>query len=111
MLVIEYLQSGLYNVDTISAVVDRYVTEAAAIETRERARLFAEHAIWDYRRPEQELVAEGRQLVNSAASLDPYTVTSMHELLADIPGGTDVGDEIVAKWIEAFNERKVEGLD
>ncbi len=86
LIVIEYLRSGLFDDRAVSEIIDRYVAEDKAMEARELARQFQDHAIWHYKLTKSELLAEAKELGEVAHLLDPYSVTSVHKLLSEIQG-------------------------
>ncbi|QWF70090.1 hypothetical protein KEF85_12115 [Methylomonas paludis] len=108
LVVIEYLESGLFDVSMVTAIVDRYIAEEDALEARNACNKFLERLAWDYRMNEAQLLEEAALVVAKAHLLDPYMVSSLHENITEIPGGQQIADAAVAGWIEAFRARNLE---
>lgn len=109
MLVVDYLETGLLDASSIGRIIDRYVAETEVMETHRRLQEFREHAIWHHYLTEEDLVTEARQLAAEASRIDPYTVTWMHDLLKDFPGGEEVGNLLLDNWLAAFSARTDHG--
>ncbi|WP_177229230.1 P-loop NTPase fold protein [Dyella sp. OK004] len=109
LLVADYLDTGLLDEDAVDLIVSRYVAESDALNMLRRVHQFREHVIWHHKLSNNDLLVEARTLANDADRIDPYTVTSLHELLCEIPGGDIIGDIMVEKWIAAFAKRSDHG--
>lgn len=109
LLVVDYLETGLLDASSVGRVIDRYVAETELMETHRRVQEFREHAIWHHQLTEEDLVAEARSLASEASRIDPYTVTWIHELLEEFPGGNDIGNLMLDNWLIAFSARTDRG--
>jgi len=101
---VEFLESGLLEAASIEAIIDRYVSESAAMKARETAQEFLKRAFWDHRADEAQLVAEAAVLPASAGLLDPFVATELQSVLAKLPGGAAIGDAIIDGWIAAYRK-------
>jgi hypothetical protein len=101
-LLVEFLESGLFDVDRVQAIIDRFVTETKALQAQQAAREFLKRAFWDHRVTDADLLAEASQFTASAELLDPYVTTQIFDTLSEIPNGQALGQAIVDAWIAAF---------
>ncbi len=101
-ILVEFLESGLFDASKITTIVDRYTTETKSLEARETARLFLRKVSWDHRVDDAQLVAEAAALPKIACMLDPYTASELNQALANLPGGAAIGQAVIDGWIAAF---------
>lgn len=99
---VEFLDSGLFDVASIVTIIERYVTEIEAMKAREAAQTFLTRAFWDHRVEEAQLVAEAAALPPIAGLLPPLVATELDGVLAKMDGGAPVGQAIIDSWITAF---------
>jgi hypothetical protein len=109
MLVVDYLETGLLDASAVGVIIDRYVAETELMETHQRVHEFREHAIWHHNLTEEALVTEARSLVAEASRIDPYTVTWIHDLISEFPGGEEVGNLMLDNWLTAFSAKADRG--
>ncbi|MFM0287493.1 hypothetical protein [Paraburkholderia megapolitana] len=102
-LVVEYLKSGLFDVEEVSKIIERYASEAELARTQNLTRQFHEHFMWHHWMSEAELLAEAQTLVKRAHLLDAYNITALHGLVSNLTGGQPVADELVDHWVEAYH--------
>lgn len=107
-LVVEFLESGLFNRSKLVPIIDRYVAEKQNVEAREKASQFLIKVFWDHRLSDAELLELASELPAIAGLLDPYVSSELDIALADIPGGAAIGQAIVDGWIAAFSAKKHE---
>lgn len=105
LLVVEFLQSGLFDVAKLAAVIDRYVAEAMTMEAREQCNKFLERAIWEHTLTEQQLLEEAVPVALKADLIDPYMVTTLYDTLVEITGGQAIADQAVNRWIESYKAK------
>jgi len=110
-VLVEFLESGLYDADLVQTILDRYVAETQALQARNAVHDFLCRAFWDHRVSDTELLAEASQLCASAKELDPYVVTKLFDTLSELPDGHVTGQEIVDLWIAAFKEGDYHEVD
>jgi DNA polymerase III delta prime subunit len=108
LLVVEFLQSGLFDVAKLATVIDSYVAEAEVMEARDQYHKFMERAIWQHSMTEQQLLEEAVLIVTKSSYIDPYMVTALHDTLAEIGGGQSLADQAVDCWIEAFKSKNLQ---
>lgn len=108
-LVVEFLKSGLMDMEAVSKVIDRYASEGRELTARARAQNFLERSIWRPDVTEAELVDDLRTLAPDAGLLDMFMVTSLHRQASDMAGGSEVVRDLIAGWITAFRERHQSG--
>lgn len=101
-VLVEFLESGLFDTDRMQAIIDRYVAETQALKTRQVARDFLNRAFWDHRVSDTDLLAEARQFTTSAKLLDPYVATQLFYTISELPHGQALGQAIIDAWIAAF---------
>ena len=102
-LVVEYLKSGLFDVEEVSKIIERYASEAELARTQNLARQFHDHFIWHHWMSEAELLTEAQTLVKQAHLLDAYNITALHGLVSNLTGGQPVADKLVDHWVEAYH--------
>ena len=108
LLVVEFLQSGLFDVAKVAQVIDRYVVEVEALTARDQCNKFLESSVWDHRLTEPQLLDQGASLVNKANLFDHYMATALHDTLAELPGGQSLADAVLDRWIGALRTRSPE---
>lgn len=110
-LLVEFLESGLFDAGKIEKVIDRYVAEKQVLESRKAANEFLNRVFWDHRVDDAQLVAEAVTLPAISALLDPFVATALNDALVDLPGGSPVGQAIIDGWIAAFRSRNPASVD
>lgn len=108
---VEFLESGLFEAESIKAVIDRYVAETEEMKARETAHNFLKRVSWDHRVDEVQLVTEAAALPKSAGLLDPFLATELHSVLKNLPEGEAIGEAIIDGWIAAFKESSPSNVD
>lgn len=101
-VLVELLESGLFDAARVHAIIDRYISETQALQARHEARDYLNRAFWDHRVSDSDLLAEARQFPAKAELLDPYVVTRLFDALSELPDGQALGQAIVDSWIAAF---------
>lgn len=101
---VQFLESGLFEPDNVQAVIDRYVAEGEAMDAKKAAQNFLDREFWDHRVNEAQLVAEAAVLPASAHLLEPFVATQLQSVLAQLPGGAEIGDAIIERWIEGYEK-------
>jgi len=104
-VLVEFLESGLFEGDQVQAIIERYINEAQELEVRENVRSFMRKAFWDHRATEADLVAEAAAFPAAARHLDPYVATELHGILSELAGGQQLADQMVQAWIAGFKDR------
>lgn len=101
-VLVEFLESGLFDAERVQAIIDRFVAETQSLQTRQAARDFLNRAFWDHRLSAADLLAQASQFPASAELLDPYIATQLFDTLSKLPDGQALGHAIVDAWIAAF---------
>lgn len=96
------LKSGLLDVAKFDAIFDRYDAEKERFTAQVRYREFFETYWWQPGRSEADLLVEAMTLVPKAHLLGPYEVTSLSSVVAELPEGGPVADQLVAGWLAQF---------
>lgn len=109
-LVVDFLESGQFELDAVSTIIERYAKETETLRVREQANEFIKRLAWDHRLSEKELVEQAKGLIPVAKHLDPYIVTDIQLDLASLPGGLEVGEKIVHGWLNWFRSQKHEEI-
>ena len=105
LCVVEYLDSGLLDASKVSAIVDRYVREEQEAAAIERSHQLFDRIYWDAYTCERELIKEAEDLLDVAHLLNPYSITTLSDVLRGLEGGDSVAKALVDKWLVGFRER------
>lgn len=101
-VLVDFLESGLFDADRVQAIIDRFVPETQALQATQAARDFLKRAFWDHRVSDADLLAEASQFSACAEYLDPYVTTQLFDTLSELTDGQAFGQAIVDVWIAAF---------
>lgn len=101
-VLVEYLESGLFESAQVQAIIERYVAENDSMQALQNVRSFIAKAIWDHRVTDADLLAQAAGFPGVASLLDPYAATELHNILDELQGGQALGDQIIQNWIAAF---------
>ena len=110
-VLVEFLESGLFDTGKVAAIIDRYIAEKQNLEARETANQFLFRVFWDHRVDDAQLVTEAAALPKIAGMLDPFMASELDQALAKLPGGAAIGQAIVDGWIAAFRAQKHEEVN
>lgn len=110
-ILVEFLESGLFDASKIEKIIDGYVAEKEIFEAREAANTFLTRVLWDHRIDDAQLVAEAAALPAISGFLDPFVATKLNDALAKLPGGGPIGQAIIDGWIAAFKARNPADID
>jgi hypothetical protein len=111
LLVVEFLQSGLFDAGAVSTLIDRFVMEANDIEGRHQLTKFTEQLFWGHKLTEDELLAKARTLVSKAYLLDAYDITAFCDNLTELSEGVNVSEEMIDEWIEKFKSKDLSDFE
>lgn len=101
-LVVDFLESGLFDASKLTQIIERYVIEKQIFEALEKAKHFLSTAFWDHFVGDAQLLKMGSELPAIAGLLDPFLCTDLKIALGEIPGGAVIGQAIIEAWIVAF---------
>lgn len=110
-LIVDYLESGLFEMDAISKIIDRYAQEEQSMIAREMGNRFMHDSFWNHRLSEAQLLEQAKELAPRAALLDPYNLSNICECIEKLPEGKPIADAMVAAWIEGFKAKEVDLSD
>ena len=110
-IVVDFLKSGLFDSADVEKIISRYISEADVMHAVTLARKLHEHAVWHHRMTDAELTAEAEEVVKHAHLLDPYTVTSQHQLISELTDGQPIADQLVKNWIDTFKAKNLENFE
>ena len=105
-LVVEFLESGLFEAGKLEPIIKRYVAEKQAAEAREKAEQFISNEFWDHHLDDAELLNAASVFPAIAGLLDPFICTQLDLTLADIPNGQAIGQAIIDGWVATFKTQK-----
>lgn len=109
LLVVEFLQSGLFDVSQVAEIIDRYVREAEAMDARHAAHKFFERSVWDHTLTEKQLLAEAVEVAKKSHLMDANMVSWLCETISNLPGGQPIADKALTDWISAFRLQNPDG--
>lgn len=110
-LVVAFLRSGLFDDSAIKRVMDRYLQEDASSEAREVINSFINDLIWDWRLNDDNLLLRAKQLNGYIRRTDAQTITSLNELMLEVPGLQRLAEEYLEQWLSQFRTIKHENLE
>ncbi len=110
-LVVEFLESGLFDASRLTPIIDRYVAEKQNVEAREKANQFMYKLCWDHRLSNAQLLEMASELPAISGLLDPYICSELEIELAAIPGGASIGQAVVDGWVASFKAHKYEQVN
>ena len=111
LLVIEFLQSGLFDPSAVAAIIERYAAEDDAMTARNDLSKFFERRTWDHRLTEADLLTETKQLAPRVHLFDVYNFTSLHDAVEELTGGKDLAKAMLESWIAAFRAKNFDDFD
>lgn len=104
-VVIEFLQSGLFDVAKVEMIIKRFASEAEVMSAQKLSQDFHDHFTWYYKMTDSELLIEAKELAKQAHLLDLFTVSSLHNLISQLAEGSTVAESMVDKWIESVRSK------
>ncbi len=110
-LLVEFLESGLFEADRVQAIIDRFISQTRALQARMDAYAFLEKALWDHRMSEADLLTEADQFRSSAKLLEAVLVTRLYNEISRLAEGPALGKAIVDEWIAAYKAEDHHNVD
>lgn len=108
-LLVDYLNSGSYEIASVTKILARFTGEANGLSVRNRVHTFFDRSTWHPDVSDKELLVEAQALLSEAGMLDAATVTSLHYKLSTLEGGSALAAAFIATWIAAFEASNVGG--
>lgn len=109
LLVVEFLQSGLFDVSQLTEIIDRYVAKTDVINAQHAVYELYEQFFWDHTLTEEQRLAKALEVSQQAHLLDAQTASSLCEIVSELPDSQKIVDNILSKWIAAFHSKNKEG--
>ena len=110
-LVIEFLQSGLFDATNLAAIIGKYATENDAMSARNELRHFFNQLNWEHRLTEADLLAQAKALAPRIYLIDAYSFTAFLDVVEGLPDGHCLASAMLNDWIKAFTANDFEDLD
>ena len=107
LLVVDYLESGLFERSAIAEIIDRYIHEEDELIASNMANKFIQDCFWEHRLTETELLKRADDILPIATKLTPGTITNLYSNIAELPGGEEVANAIVDAWVDAFKAKSI----
>lgn len=111
LLVVEFLQSGLFDLTALSGIIDRYVAENDAIQARSEANRYLQELVWDYHLSDGELLDRAKALIPTVHLVDAYYATALAEEVSKLTGGGEIGEAIIDAWIQGFRAKNFQDFE
>jgi len=103
-----FLKSGLFDDAKFSQIFDRYAEESERFTAQVRYQEFFDAYWWVPDRSFSDLLVDAAELVPMARLLNPYEVTSLASVVAELPQGDQIADQMVAGWLNHFRRHPPE---
>ncbi len=104
-LVARYLASGQFDSTELAGILNRYCSEENLLAAQNRSREFFQRTKWHLELTDVEMLAEAQALLPDAQFLSPSAITSLHEYIYALPNGQPLADELISKWVDAFQAK------
>ncbi|HEY8157551.1 MAG TPA: P-loop NTPase fold protein [Methylobacter sp.] len=108
LVVIEFLESGLFDISKVTKIIDRYIAEEDALDARNACNKFLERSAWDWKLTDEHLLKLAKNVASKSHLMDPYMVSALHEAITELPDGQSIADAAVERWIEVFRRKPLE---
>lgn len=105
LLVIEFLQSGLFNTTAITTIINRLAEENDAMKARSDLYEFVFQLEWNHKLDENQLVAKAEEITLRTNFLDAVNVTALVKAIEEMPGGSELATTILENWIVTFKAK------
>lgn len=107
ILVVDYLESGLFERTAIDEIINRYIHEEDGLVASNLANEFIQGCFWEHRLTEAELLERAAEILPIATKLTPGAITNLHSSIAELHGGEEVANAIVNAWVDAFKTKSM----
>jgi hypothetical protein len=101
----DYLSNGYVDQEKLSSLINHYRGAEESTAARERISDFVHAYLWDGNKSAAEIVAKAETLLADVGFMTPNIVSQIAQI-AVASDGALVGDSLVARWIEFFNDQK-----
>ncbi|WP_336220515.1 P-loop NTPase fold protein [Citrobacter amalonaticus] len=103
-LIVEFLQSGMFDVSQVAKIIDRYVRESDEMNANYEFHIFRDRFIWDHTLSETQLRDMATKISNRAYLLSAQTVSSYCEILSELSDCQDIIHSVLTQWISKFQQ-------
>ncbi|HEU6456570.1 MAG TPA: P-loop NTPase fold protein [Roseateles sp.] len=111
LLLVEYLESGLFDDSKLTPIIDRYVAEKDLVEARQKANDFLYKEFWDHSVDDATMLQLAQELPGIAPLLDPFMCSELEIALREVPGADGVGQAVIDAWIAGFRANPPENIN
>lgn len=111
VLVVDFLETGQFETNKVSKIIDRYSNESNELKARQSALEFMHSLWWDHRLSESDLVKQAGKLIPDAIHIDPYFVSELYSELESLPNGQAIGIQMIEKWIAHVRQQQGKDID
>lgn len=99
LLVVEFLQSGLFDTDEVAKIIDRYLAQNDALIARSEANSFLDRLVWDHRLTDGQLLEQALDIKPKVRFLDASFVTALATEVSKLAEGQAISDEFIEEWL------------
>lgn len=111
VLVLDFLKTGLLDVVAADSIFNRYLSERDLFLASSRYQELSDKTLWNPELSNEELLAEAKGMLQVVHLIDAYSVTSLHWVVSQIPGGEDAANRLVEQWLKKYRENEPHGFD
>jgi hypothetical protein len=108
LLIVDYLESGLFETEAISRIIDRYAEEEQSMGARALAGKFLQDSYWEHRLTDAQLRDQAHALAMYTAKMDPRTLSDVCETIEELPNGKAIADSMIQTWTAAFKKNEID---
>jgi len=99
-LVVEFLQSGLFERKALDEIITRYAQESELIEYQCQVREFHKDITWNVNKNESELLSEASVLLGRIELANGASATSLSRAVETLPNGEELANNIIDSWLQ-----------
>lgn len=111
LLIVDYLESGLFEAEAIAKVIDRYIDEERSMLARLLAGRFLQESFWEHQMTDSQRLEKAKALVPFTLNMDPRTLTDVCETIQEFPDGSTIANEMLETWTAAFRRNEIDTSD
>ncbi|MEE3923324.1 P-loop NTPase fold protein [Pseudomonas viridiflava] len=110
-LVVDVLQTGLLDTQTISDLIERYQLDGRILTSQANVSAFFQHYNWHPDITPSHLIAELRSLLSEVEFIEAPTLSYLIDLAEELTGDQSLGHEFLTEWSAAFERTHPNGLE
>lgn len=111
LLIVDFLETGLFERDDISKIIDQYAEEECSMVAREVTNKFLDDFRWDHHLTDEKLVERSKELEPYVVQMGPYTLTNVCEKIDLLPNGQPISDAMIKAWIKNLKYQEIKPSD